>query len=83
MDFKKKPFFFRKPCITLRDQTEWVELVNGRFNVLVGADREKTVQAFFDEPFSDDWDAIDYGGGLASQTIVDELLNSELPRSQA
>ncbi len=38
---QKEAFFFKKACVTLRDETEWVELVDNGFNVLVGADKEK------------------------------------------
>jgi hypothetical protein len=38
---QKEAFFFQKFCITLRDETEWVELVNGGFNFLAGADENK------------------------------------------
>ena len=35
--FRKKHIFFKVPCITLREDTEWVETVEDGWNVLVGA----------------------------------------------
>ncbi len=34
---QKEAYFFKKPCVTLRDETEWTELVDNGFNVLAGA----------------------------------------------
>ncbi|MEQ8754066.1 MAG: UDP-N-acetylglucosamine 2-epimerase (non-hydrolyzing) [Coleofasciculus sp. G1-WW12-02] len=42
---QKEAYFFQKPCITLRDKTEWVELVNWGFNWLVGSDYDKILSA--------------------------------------
>lgn len=42
---QKEAFFFEVPCVTLRDETEWVETVDAGANVLVGADRDRIVAA--------------------------------------
>ena len=46
---QKEAYWLKVPCITLRDETEWVETVEQGWNVLTGADRKKmihTVQNF-------------------------------------
>lgn len=43
---QKEAYFFNKPCITFRDETEWLELVDVGANVLTGADTMKIVCAF-------------------------------------
>lgn len=69
---QKEAFFFGKYCVTMRDQTEWVELVENRANTLVGADYEKilsTVSKHLGDVVKDD--GLLYGGGKASQKIAD------------
>jgi UDP-GlcNAc3NAcA epimerase len=43
---QKEAYLSGKFCVTLRDQTEWVELVKAKANVLVGADTRKIVNAY-------------------------------------
>jgi len=71
---QKEAFFFKKPCITLRDETEWVELVANGFNVLAGADDKKIVATYKSNRFNNDFNIDLYGQGHASKNIVLELL---------
>ena len=71
---QKEAYFFEKQCITLRDETEWVELVECRANVLVGADKEKIINLYKNFEFNDNFSIDLYGGGKASESIVNELL---------
>ncbi len=42
---QKEAFFFRVPCVTMRDETEWVETVESGANRLAGADANRIVEA--------------------------------------
>ena len=42
---QKEAYWFSVPCFTLRQETEWVETVESGWNVLVGADRKKIIEA--------------------------------------
>ena len=75
---QKEAFFHGVPCVTLREETEWVELIDSGWNVLVGADKKRIIQkseevlARFatDEP---NRDSVDYGTGTAAQVIISHL----------
>lgn len=42
---QKEAYWLKVPCITMRDETEWVETVESGWNVLVGADHNRIVDA--------------------------------------
>jgi UDP-N-acetylglucosamine 2-epimerase len=42
---QKEAYFFAVPCVTLREETEWVETVAAGWNVLAGADPTRIVTA--------------------------------------
>lgn len=42
---QKEAFFYGVPCVTMRDETEWVETVDLGMNVLVGASSERILAA--------------------------------------
>ncbi len=42
---QKEAYFYKTPCITLRDETEWTETVSDGWNLLVGTNQEKIVDA--------------------------------------
>jgi len=72
---QKEAFFFGKHCITLREQTEWIELVENGYNILVGSDTLKLKDAF--EVFSSkisDFKLNLYGEGQAAEQTVLELV---------
>jgi UDP-GlcNAc3NAcA epimerase len=73
---QKEAFFMRKPCITLRDETEWTELVKSGWNVLVGANPEQIKDAVASAAAPAVWPSL-YGEGDASDKIVARIL--ELP----
>jgi len=72
---QKEAFFFQRPCVTMRDQTEWVELVSGGFNKLSGANARQILDAVksFDSVQISDSELL-YGSGDASQKIVEHLI---------
>lgn len=65
---QKEAFFFGKHCITLREQTEWVELVENGFNILTGSDTQKLKDAFeYFKTKKSDFTLDLYGNGKASE----------------
>jgi UDP-GlcNAc3NAcA epimerase len=71
---QKEAYWMGVPCITLREETEWVETVQTGWNMIVGVERAKILDAVRGFLIPDSRPAI-FGNGDASQQIVQRLMN--------
>ncbi len=75
---QKEAYFFRKPCVILRNETEWVELVECGSGCLAGTEEKRILECFhamLSESASMQWTSL-YGDGDAGLKIVDALISS-------
>ena len=71
---QKEAFFLDTPCVTLREETEWVETVDAGWNVLVGANANDIRWALTElSPPEDKPEP--YGSGDAAERIAEVLTN--------
>ncbi len=66
---QKEAYWAKKPCITLREETEWVETLEGDWNILVGSNKSKIIDAIEKKIEISSWKEL-YGDGNASQKIA-------------
>jgi UDP-GlcNAc3NAcA epimerase len=69
---QKEAYWLGVPCITLRDETEWVETIDAGWNVLAGADTARIVDAAARLSPPASHPAL-YGDGTAVQAIVEHV----------
>lgn len=73
---QKEAFYLDRACVTLRDETEWVELVDCGWNTLVGAD-SNAIRTALTKPIDLPPKPSLYGDGNAAEQIVTVLDESE------
>jgi len=72
---QKEAYFFNKKSVILREETEWVEIINNNGGILTGANGDKIITAYYD---LDDLDCTFekvFGDGQAAGFICEKILN--------
>jgi UDP-GlcNAc3NAcA epimerase len=75
---QKESYLLKVPCVTIRNKTEWIETLNDGWNVLVGADTDRIVEAVIDRTLEHDHNPTIrpiFGSGKTSEIIKDSLLS--------
>lgn len=70
---QKEAYFLKKPCITLRDETEWIETTEGNWNFIVGTNKELILEKIKVNQFVEQKNY--YGDGKAGEKILTAILN--------
>ena len=72
---QKEAYFFEKICLTMRNETEWVELIESGNNVLVGTNKDSILKAYNKGLTFQHQDKLIYGDGESSKKIIEAILN--------
>jgi UDP-GlcNAc3NAcA epimerase len=73
---QKEAYFFKKPCIILRPETEWVELVECGAAIIVGSDSQKIDQAYTHFQSTTLQFQPIFGDGKAAEFICDKMIEN-------
>lgn len=74
---QKEAYFYNKPCIILRAETEWVELVHNGNAIVADADKQRIISAYEELTKKSDFTHPQfYGDGKAAMFICDEIVKT-------
>ena len=75
---QKEAFFFKKPCIIIRSETEWKEIVECGAAVIADANEEKIIDAYYQFMQKENQEYPEYfGDGKAAVFICNELISNK------
>lgn len=72
---QKEAFFYGTPCVILRPETEWVEIVDAGAGILAGADYERIMKAYADLSGREVYFPPLFGDAHASERILSEIID--------
>lgn len=72
---QKEAFYFKKPCIIFRKETEWVEIVNCGAAILVDANKDAVMNAYknFESKKNQEYPQL-FGDGKSAEFMCEEML---------
>ncbi|MDG1901189.1 MAG: UDP-N-acetylglucosamine 2-epimerase (non-hydrolyzing) [Bacteroidales bacterium] len=75
---QKEAYYFKKPCVILRSETEWVEIVNQKAAIIANADRDLIIESYhsLSEHKNIKYPEI-FGDGKASEFICQTMLDNK------
>ena len=75
---QKEAFFFKKPCIIIRSETEWKEIVECGAAIIADANEEKIIDSYYQFIQKENQEYPEYfGDGKAAFFICNELINNK------
>lgn len=72
---QKEAYFFRKPCLILRPETEWVEIVEQHAGIITDADKELIVRSFDEYIDTKPQFPPLFGDGHSAEFMLDKTLD--------
>lgn len=72
---QKEAYFFRKPCLILRSETEWVEIVEQHAGIITDADKELIVRSFDEYIDTKPQFPPLFGDGHSAEFMLDKTLD--------